>query len=68
MRITIWDLSRKVNHLSEVICDRKIHDLSHDLYFPILVEVFTKYILAENILHESKTVNKTQDHGLKTRK
>ena len=42
--------------------------MTHDLYFPILVEVFTKYILAENILHESKTVNKTQDHGLKTSK
>ena len=24
MRITVWDPSRKVNHLSEVICDRKI--------------------------------------------
>ena len=23
MRITIWDWSRKVNHLSDVICDRK---------------------------------------------
>ena len=24
MRITFWDPSRKVNHMSEVICDRKI--------------------------------------------
>ena len=24
MRISVWDLHRKVNHLSKVICDRKI--------------------------------------------
>ena len=24
MRITVWDPSRKVNHLSKIICDRKI--------------------------------------------
>ena len=42
--------------------------MTPDLHCPILAEVFMKYILAENILHESKTVNKTQDHGLKTSK
>ena len=36
------------------------------MYFMILVEVFTDHNLAENIFHESYSVNRTQDDGLKT--
>ena len=39
---------------------------THDLYFLILAEVFTNCNLAENILHKSYGVNRTQDYGLET--
>ena len=39
---------------------------ARDLYFTILVEVFTNHILAENMFHESCRVNRTQDYDLET--
>ena len=41
---------------------------ARDSYFKTLVEVLTKNILAKNIFRKLYKVNRTQDHGLKTRK
>ena len=40
--------------------------MTRDLYFAILVEVFTNHILVEkHVFHESYRANRTQDYGLK---
>ena len=41
---------------------------TYDSYFMILVQVFTNHTLAENIFHESFSVNRTHDNGPKNYK